>query len=181
MKKLVLIRHCQADGNHMDSPLTNNGVNQARRLAEFFIDQDLKIDRIISSPYMRAVETIMPYSRDKQIEIETDVRLRERILSAEPVDDWLDAIETSFDDMDYSLPGGESSNDALARVLELIEEIKQSDKSDTVALVTHANLLMLILAHFEGDYGFKQWRLLKKPDVFMIEHDQDFYQLHHIW
>ncbi|WP_440895679.1 histidine phosphatase family protein [Amphibacillus sp. Q70] len=181
MKKLVLIRHCQAEGNHKDSPLTNNGVNQARRLAEFFTNHNLKIDRIISSPYMRAVETITPYSRENQIKIETDARLRERILSAEPVEDWLDAIETSFDDMDYSLPGGESSNDALSRGLEVIEEIKENEESETVALVTHANLLTLLLAHYGDGYGFKQWRLLKKPDVFIIEHDKDFYQLQHVW
>ena len=40
---------------------------------------------------------------------------------------------------------------------------------------------MIILTHFDNNYGFKQWRLLKKPDVFVIEHDQEFHQLEHIW
>lgn len=181
MKKLILIRHSQAKGKHRDSPLTNHGVNQAYRLAEYFDDQNFQIDRIISSPYMRAVETIMPYSREKNIQIETDNRLSERVLSDEAVEDWLEAIETSFEDLDYSLPGGESSNEALSRVLEVIEDIKQDEKSETVVFVTHGNLLMLILAHFQEGYGFKQWRVLKKPDVFIVEHNQDLYQLQHVW
>jgi len=181
MKKLVLISHCQAQGNHRDSPLTNHGVNQARRLTEFFDDQKLQIDRIISSPYMHAVETVMPYSRAHGIEIETDQRLRERILSAEPIEDLYDVLETSFNDMDYSLPGGESSNDALSRVLEMMDEIVANDQSNTVALVTHTNLLLLLLAHYDESYGFKQWNLLKQPDVYIIERDQDFHQLQHVF
>ncbi|MBM7542570.1 histidine phosphatase family protein [Amphibacillus cookii] len=181
MKKLILIRHCQAEGQHKDSPLTNNGVNQARRLAEFLNSKGLKLDRIISSPYMRAVETIRPYARQNKIEIETDSRLQERILSDQPVDDWFDVVETSFKDMDYRLPGGESSNDALQRGLEVIKEAVEDPNHQQIAMVTHGNLLMLLLSQFEEGYGFTQWRLLKNPDIFIIEHEQDFYQLQHIW
>lgn len=180
MKKLVLISHSQAKGNHRDSPLTNHGVNQARRLSEFFDDQNFKIDRIISSPYMHAVETIMPYSRAHSIEIETDLRLRERILSSEPVEDTLDALETSFEDMDYALPGGESSNDALSRFLEALDEFS-ANESETVALVTHPNLLLLILSHYDEGYGFKQWHLFKQPDVYIIEQNNDLNQLQHLF
>ncbi|WP_017472144.1 histidine phosphatase family protein [Amphibacillus jilinensis] len=181
MKKLILIRHCQAEGQHKDSPLTNNGVNQARRLAEFLNSKGLKLDRIISSPYMRAVETIKPYARQNEIDIETDSRLQERILSDQPVDDWFDVVETSFKDMDYRLPGGESSNDALQRGLQVIKEAMEDPNHQQIAMVTHGNLLMLLLSQFEEGYGFTQWRLLKNPDIFIIEHEQDFYQLQHIW
>lgn len=181
MKKLILIRHCQAEGQHKDSPLTNNGVNQARRLAEFLNSKGLKLDRIISSPYMRAVETIKPYASQNKIDIETDSRLQERILSDQPVDDWFDVVETSFKDMDYRLPGGESSNDALQRGLQVIKEAVEDPNHQQIAMVTHGNLLMLLLSQFEEGYGFTQWRLLKNPDIFIIEHEQDFYQLQHIW
>ncbi|SDB90760.1 2,3-bisphosphoglycerate-dependent phosphoglycerate mutase [Pelagirhabdus alkalitolerans] len=181
MKKLVLVRHCQSDGQHTDSPLTNNGVNQARRLSEFFKKHDLTIDRIISSPSMRAVETIKPYALLNEQSIETDARLNERILSDQPVDDWLDVVEASFEDLDYRLPGGESSNEALGRGLAVINEAINDPSHETIAIVTHGNLLMLLLNHFEADYGFKQWRLLKNPDVFIIEHEDEQIQLEHIW
>ncbi len=182
MKKLVLIRHCQAEGRHRDSPLTYHGINQAHRLAEFLEEKNYQIDKVFSSPYMRSLETIRPYSLKTGVKIVVDSRLSERILSSEPVEDWLDAIETSFEDLDYALPGGESSNDALNRVLELIEEIKQDeDDCETVAFVTHGNLLSILLRHFDHSYGFKQWRLLRKPDVFIIEYDQENCQLQHIW
>ena len=181
MKKLILIRHAQADGKHRDSPLTNHGVNQAYRIAEYFMDQNLKIDQIISSPYMRALETIRPYAREKDINIKRDKRLSERVLSSEAVEDWLDAVETSFEDPDYALPGGESSSEALSRILEVIEAIKENDESETAVLVTHGNLLMILLAHFDKNYGFKQWRRLKKPDLFIIEKNDDSNQVKHIW
>ncbi|SEN45132.1 2,3-bisphosphoglycerate-dependent phosphoglycerate mutase [Amphibacillus marinus] len=181
MKKLVLIRHCQAEGQHRDSPLTNNGVNQARRIAEFFANQELRFDRIISSPYMRAIETIKPYARQFNLKIEKDVRLQERILSSQPVDDWIEVVEASFQDKDYRLPGGESSNDALKRGLDVIKEAMEDPEHEQIAIVTHGNLLTLLLSQFEEGYGFSQWRLLKNPDIFVIEHEKDFYQLQHIW
>ncbi|WP_067836344.1 histidine phosphatase family protein [Amphibacillus sediminis] len=181
MKKLILIRHCQAEGQHKDSPLTNLGVNQARRLAEFFTEKDLKIDRIISSPYMRAVETIHPYAYSHHLKIEQDARLQERILSAEPVDDWVDVVKHSFIDKNYRLPGGESSNDALKRGLAVIKEAMEDPNHLHVAIVTHGNLLTLLLSHFDSNYSYTEWRFLKNPDVFLIEHEHDFYQLQHIW
>ncbi|MCZ0701914.1 2,3-bisphosphoglycerate-dependent phosphoglycerate mutase [Natronobacillus azotifigens] len=181
MKELILIRHCQAEGQHKDSPLTNNGVNQARRLAEFLSKKNIKLDRILSSPYMGAVETIKPYADKNHLKVEIDPRLQERILSEEPIDDWFDVLETSFLDMDYRLPGGESSNEAGKRGLQVIDEVLKDPSCQKIALITHGNLLTLILAHFSEGFGFSQWRMLKNPDVFLIQNQENSYSLEHIW
>jgi 2,3-bisphosphoglycerate-dependent phosphoglycerate mutase len=181
MKELILIRHCQAEGQHKDSPLTNSGVNQAHRLAEFFNQKNIKLDRVISSPYMRAVETIKPYADEHQLKITTDQRLQERIISFEPIDDWLDVLETSFIKKDFRLPGGESANDASERGLEVIHEVLNDPDHERTALITHGNLLAILLAHFDESYGFEQWRTLGNPDVFSIKYQDDSYLLEHIW
>ncbi|WP_182199361.1 histidine phosphatase family protein [Paraliobacillus salinarum] len=181
MKQLILIRHCQAEGQHMDSPLTQHGVNQAHRLALFLEDNDCKVNRIISSPFMRAIETIKPYAAAQHIPIEQDVRLEERVLSNEPIDDWLDILELSFQDLDFSLSGGESSNDALKRGLSVIDECLQDQTNDCVAIVTHGNLLSIILAHYLKDFGFEDWKTLTTPDVYALEFKDETCQVRHIW
>ena len=55
-KKIYVIRHCEAEGQSLEAQLTKRGVRQAADLTEFFAD--MKIDRIISSPYLRAIQSI---------------------------------------------------------------------------------------------------------------------------
>lgn len=183
MKQLILIRHCQSEGQHKDSPLTLHGVNQAHRLALFLREHELQVDRIISSPFMRAMETIRPFANEENIPIEQDVRLEERVLSDEPIDDWLDVLETSFQDFDFSLSGGESTNDALQRGLEVLHEMWQDHTHDCGVIVTHGNLLSILLAHFIKEFGFEDWKQLKYPDVYKIEQQTDTnqYVINHLW
>ncbi|GGM23371.1 phosphoglycerate mutase [Paraliobacillus quinghaiensis] len=182
MKRLIMIRHCQAESQHKDAPLTKSGVNQAHRLAEFLNNnKQIKLDRIITSPFMRAIETIRPYADHHNISIEKDRRLQERLLSDQPIDDWLDVLEKSFLDFDFRLPGGESSNDALKRGIQVLNEALQDQDNEQIAIVTHGNLLSILLSEFDKEFGFYQWKTLKNPDVFLIEKDIDSYRLEHIW
>src|SRR5699024_6472975 len=96
MKNIYLIRHCTAAGQHPDSPLTRDGLRQAVQLKDFFISQNIDCDRIISSPYLRAIDSIRPYAEQIGLPIDVDERLKERILSDRPIDDWLDVLEQSF-------------------------------------------------------------------------------------
>lgn len=181
MKQLIIIRHCQAEGQHKDSPLTQNGVNQAHRLAAFLNKQPAKLDRIISSPFMRAIETIKPYAEQHQILIEEDRRLQERLLSDEPIDDWIDVLEKSFSDFDFQLPGGESSNDALERGSEVLNLALQDQDHEQIAIITHGNLLTILLSQYVKEFGFYNWKTLTSPDVFIIKKQADGFAVEHVW
>lgn len=180
MKKIHLVRHCSAAGQHKDSPLTTEGMRQAQLLSIFFSDQKDSIDKIYSSPYLRAIESIKPYSEKIGINIELDDRLRERVLSNEPIDDWLEVLEQSFDDHDFNLPGGESANEALDRVNQLLESIYNSDASNVV-VVTHGNLFALILNQFDDNFGFNKWKEIKYPDVYLINYDRSVQSVKPLW
>ncbi|MFP7477430.1 histidine phosphatase family protein [Terribacillus saccharophilus] len=181
MKRIILVRHCNAQGQHKDSPLTYEGINEARLLAAFLKRLDFPIQRIISSPFFRAVETIKPFADAADIPIELDRRLQERILSEEPVDDWLEVLEESFADFDLRLPGGESSNDARIRVRTLLDELEAEKNLETVALVTHGNLLAILMKEFQTDIGFSHWKGFSNPDVFLVQRTGGSYMVERIW
>lgn len=180
MKKIYLVRHCSAAGQHKDSPLTTEGMRQAQLLSIFFSDQNYPIDKIYSSPYLRAIESIKPYSEKVGVKIDLDDRLQERVLSDEPIDDWLEVLEQSFNDHDYKLPGGESANEALRRASQLLESIYNSDDSDVV-VVTHGNLFALILNQFDGNFGFNKWKEIRNPDVYLINYNQNIQSIELLW
>lgn len=174
------MRHCSAGGQHKDSPLTTEGMRQAQLLSFFLSDHNFSIERIISSPYLRAIESVKPYAESKGLNIEIDDRLKERILSDEPVDDWLDVLERSFIDHDYHLPGGESANVAVHRANQVIKDVFNTEESH-VMLVTHGNLLALILKQYDEKFGFDQWKELRNPDIYTITCEQDSYSIDRLW
>lgn len=70
---------------------------------------------ICSSPYARAQQSVAPLARRLGRPVEIDMRLAERVLSAEPLADWREAIRQTFTELDLTWPGGESSRTAMAR------------------------------------------------------------------
>lgn len=67
LKKIYIVRHCKAEGQASNSPLTEIGFKQAEELDAFF--NNVPVERIISSPYMRAVQTIQPLAERLNVKL----------------------------------------------------------------------------------------------------------------
>jgi 2,3-bisphosphoglycerate-dependent phosphoglycerate mutase len=165
MKTLFLVRHCKAAGQEPDAPLTAEGLSQALSLAASLAD--LQIERVISSPYRRAIQSIEPLAAQIAVDIEIDERLVERVLCPEPVTNWQSHLERSFHDMDYALEDGESSHQAMQRAVAVLDEA-HTHSAQTVLLVIHGNLMTLFLKHFDDSFGFSAWQELTNPDIYQV-------------
>lgn len=170
MKRIYLIRHCKANGQEPAAELTEEGYLQARQLADMLGDRS--IDRIVASPYQRAISTIQPLAERVGLPIQRDDRLCERILSTNDLPDWMDHLRLSFDDLDLKLPGGESSREAMIRGASVIEDLIQRP-GESVAVVTHGNLMSLVLKYYDDSFGFEAWRQLSNPDVYELSFFRD--------
>jgi 2,3-bisphosphoglycerate-dependent phosphoglycerate mutase len=126
----------------------------------------LRIQRVISSPFARATESVTPFCRRAGLRLETDDRLVERVLGAGDLPDWREHLRRSFDDLDYRLEGGESSRAAQARGTSAVRDALKS--GERCVLVTHGNLLALILRSIDATVGFDMWSGLSNPDVFVL-------------
>ncbi|WP_445002291.1 histidine phosphatase family protein [Exiguobacterium alkaliphilum] len=177
MSTFYLIRHCSATGQEPDARLTEAGAQQALALADFF--QDIPVDRIISSDYTRATASIAPLATSKQLTIETEPKLRERILSLEPRDDWFELLRHSFTDASFRVPGAESGQDATDRILSVIDSL--DDVNGTTVLVTHGNLLALLLQHVDNRFDFDTWRTLSNPDVYRLKVVDNSWSVERVW
>lgn len=178
MKNVYVVRHCQAEGQAPDAQLTAAGVEQADKLAEFLTDKH--IEHIISSPYERAYRTIAPFADQLGMAIALDDRLTERVLSGSNHPDWRDMLRKTYDDLDLCYEGGESSNTAMKRASSVIAEALESGYNNVV-IVSHGNLISLLLKHFDDRFGFKEWESLSNPDVYHLIFEQDAPIIHRIW
>lgn len=165
MKRIYLVRHCKASGQEKTARLTEEGILQSEQLVDFFLDK--KIEFIISSPYERAISTIRPLSNELGLTLHVDDRLSERVLSQYNYADWMDKLRESYHDLDLKLPGGESSQEAMNRGISTINELFEREESNLI-VVTHGNLLSLILKYFDESFGFEDWQAIANPDVFEL-------------
>lgn len=179
MKNVYVVRHCKADGQEPDAKLTELGIQQAENLAEFLLEKD--IDFIISSPFKRAYRTIAPLAEQIGIEVVFDDRLAERILSSKNHSDWRDMLRKTYDDLDICYEGGESSNTAMSRANSVIMDVLNGENKNIV-LVSHGNLISLLLKYFDDRIGFKEWESLTNPDVFHLTFSEEKKpNIHRIW
>lgn len=162
---LYLVRHCQATGQEPDAPLTELGKQQAISLADRF--RKVPIGRIISSPFTRAYQSVMPLSERLGLTVEVDERLIERVLSPVPLDNWRKRLAETFVDLDLSFEGGESSRIAMTRGVAAVHQAIQ-ETTNSVIIVTHGNLMTLILKYFDEQIGYAEWEKLQNPDVYRV-------------
>jgi broad specificity phosphatase PhoE len=86
--KILFVRHGESEANVKgvfagqkdDSPLTENGKQQAKVVGELLISRGISIDRVISSPLIRAKETaeiIVRTIGNGSLKVDTDERILE--------------------------------------------------------------------------------------------------------
>ncbi|GMA61049.1 phosphoglycerate mutase family protein [Alicyclobacillus fastidiosus] len=176
--QMYVIRHCEATGQSKDAPLTAKGFAQAELLADYL--QGIGIERVICSPYLRAQQTIEPYAQRLHIPVTLDGRLSERVLSTSNLDNWFECLRQTFDDFELSFDGGESSRDAVERAVDAITDFESTDPT-CFAVVTHGNLMTLLLRHFDVRFGFDEWARLTNPDIFLVSIDEDKATVQRAW
>jgi len=182
MKKIIVIRHCSAAGQEASAPLTEVGEVQAQKLKAHFLQKNFQIYRIVASPYDRAVNSLRPLAEALLLPIEINEHLKERVLSDKPLDNWLDLLKQSFDDKQICFEGGESSNEAQDRVMSVLDsELDRMESGQTLLMVTHGNLMALLLNHFNNHFGFDEWRKLSNPDAYLITISNNQNTIERIW
>ena len=172
---ILLVRHAEAVApgtsgfDEYTRPLTAKGVRDAERFADSLAPT--RIDGLYSSPYLRARQTIEPLANARGLTIETIDDLRERRLSPVDLPDWRAHLRRSWDDFDYAPAGGESCRQAQARVLRVLEKIRDRQSSGTVMLASHGNLIALALIPLMPGVDYDFWESIPTLAVFTLIHD----------
>lgn len=152
MTTLLLIRHGQSEANlsrvfagNYDAPLTELGLRQAEKTAEF-IAENYKVDCVYASDLIRAFETGKTVANVLKLSITPSEKLREIRAGkweALPFDDIVVKFPEEYkkwreDIGNSSCPNGESVKALGERVMEALTVIAEENDRKTVAVATHA-------------------------------------------
>ena len=152
------------------------GLSEAGRAAALRVADLLEGERvaaIVTSPYLRAIQTVQPLADRLGLTIAIEEDLRERALATGPIADVRGAIEASWRDFDLAYPGGESCNEAQARVSRAIRSIAEDARERSVVVASHGNALALFMRTLDPSVGFTFWSQMTFPDVFAVDVNGD--------
>lgn len=169
MTELILIRHGETDWNRelrfqgqVDVPLNATGHEQARRLAERLGAERLAVDHLVSSDLIRTRQTAQPVLGALlpalHIDNVVDATLREQsfgLVDGMRVDDiklqhagaWENWLRF---DADGGMPGGETTRQFHARVMDAVRRLAQEYAGKTLMVVTHGGVLDMVWRTAKG-------------------------------
>jgi len=156
--KLYFIRHAKPDFSvkeDMIRPLSFEGMEKSKELVKLFTE--IKIDFIYSSPYKRAIQTIEPIAKNKNIFIEIINNFRERKMSDNWIDNFNEFCKKQWNDFNYKLIDGESLIEVQNRNIEELEKILFNNKGKTIIIGTHGTALSTIINYYDKTFNYENF------------------------
>jgi broad specificity phosphatase PhoE len=146
---LIIVRHGRTIANaagllqgRVDHPLDEVGEQQAQRIASALG----AVDRVISSPLVRARETAAALGRPVEIDdrwLELDYgEFDGRAMRDVPIELWRQWLA----DADFAPPGGESYGNLTARVGEACAELLADAQDRMIVVVSHVSPIKAAVA-----------------------------------
>lgn len=161
--RIFLVRHGKDDGNYRGGwslvPLTEEGINQVKKLAEFLNTQKdyYNIEKIISSDLERARQTTNIINEKLNVNVEFTERLREMnngkiagILNKD-VEKIYPGLYYNTLRMDERYPGGESPIEFHDRIIKDFKDIVKENKNhNNIMIVTHSGVINIIYRYINN-------------------------------
>lgn len=168
--RIYLTRHGQTYYNleekmqgHVDAALTDEGIKQAKALAERMKDEP--IDHIYSSPLMRAQTTAEMINTFHNAQVILDDRLMEMgfgswegLVINDIKKDFKKEADAFWKAPETYIPiDGETFKNVWDRIASFFAEVAQKHSGETILIVCHAMLIRNILSYLKGEDVSTVW------------------------
>ncbi|QUC64366.1 histidine phosphatase family protein [Nitrosopumilus sp. K4] len=160
MGSIIFLRHGQAKNNTErilagrtpGIPLTDKGVDQAQKAAEFL--EHMNISAIYSSPIERAKNTAEIVGKHNSVDVRIDERLIELDMgkfTGMPYDEIFSSHGNVFmkfynGELEIAHNGVETFDQVKKRVLGIVDDVLENHPDENVVLVTHMDPIKAMLA-----------------------------------
>ena len=160
MTTIYFVRHAQADNKNRDAlmrPLTESGMQNRHLACDYLADK--QIDAALSSPFLRAIETIRPLC-DKlnlPIRIIEDFRERRSDSNWDRGTDFVALLKRQWANFSYTQSDGEPLNEVQDRNIAALQAVLDEYDGQTFVIGTHGTALSMILNYYDPAFGFEDF------------------------
>lgn len=164
LTKIYFVRHCEATGNlnrtfqgSTNTDITDLGAKQLEKLSERF--KEISLDKIYSSPLLRAYKTAQAIQGGREIELEVHNGLTELdggVIENKPFELTFTQNPTLKEiwlnhPQDFAPEGGEPMRVAYDRIYNTFWDIVNKSKGKTVACATHGGIMRCLFCRLIHD------------------------------
>jgi 2,3-bisphosphoglycerate-dependent phosphoglycerate mutase len=162
MTKVYFVRHAQSDISVRDErlrPLTEKGRADCALITKFLRDKE--IDAILSSPFVRTIDTIADFAKSAGLEIEVaeDFRERKNIWRETP-EDFKAFAQRQWMDFSYKTAGDECLADVQTRNIAALNKALKRHSGKNIVIGTHGTALSTIINYYDSTYGFEDFMVM---------------------
>ena len=177
MNHFFICRHCKSvmDGVDSERELDEDGILQSKSLSnkiKKLIDENTII---YSSPFKRAVESLMPLKKEfPSIQINETEYLKEIKIGKSKDLSKHQIIFEMWKNENFKIDNGESQMECFDKMKPFLDKVfsEFKDKKKNIILVTHGNLIGIIIKHYFGlSFNFDMWKAISMPDLYKLEFD----------
>ncbi|HPR82239.1 MAG TPA: histidine phosphatase family protein [Pontiellaceae bacterium] len=184
IKTLYFMRHARSEANlkdilasRLDFPLTEEGLRDAEAIAREFAAV-ASVDRIVSSPLIRARQTARPFAEACGLTVQTDERLTEQHLGIfsgltyAELDTRPDYMHDRAQRWTWVPAGGGESYQMIADRLRPFFLDLESMTGSSILFVTHAVTMRLIRATLEQTLPEYPQTIAKNGEIWKVSYTQ---------
>ena len=162
MTNIYFVRHAEPDFSIHDDltrPLTVKGKADAKLVTKYLRDKE--IHEVLSSPYLRAIDTVKDFADELGHGITIIQDFRERRVDSVWIEDFLTFTKKQWEDFDYKLSDGESLREVQARNISALREVLCLYEGKNIVIGTHGTALSTIIHYYQNTYGYKDFEKMR--------------------
>lgn len=128
------------------------------------------IDAVLSSPYQRAVDTVIPLAEQNGLSVQTidEFREHETALDALSDEDYFREIQRYWTDLSHKIGSDESLAQVQSRNIHALEHFLAKYSGKAIAIGTHGMALSTIIHYYDPSFGYKEFVSIAKIKPWLV-------------
>lgn len=167
---IYLVRHAEPNYNNHDDvtrELTEQGLKDSLKVTAFLKDKG--IDKIYSSPFKRAQDTVKDLADTLNLPIVLENDFRERRIDSVWIPDFNSFAQKQWQDFSYKLSDGESLSQVQNRNISALETLITVHPNQTLAIGSHGTALSTIVNYYQPLFDYSAFSQIKHLFPFIVK------------
>lgn len=176
MTQIYFVRHAEPNYRNHDEvtrELSERGLRDRALVTDFLMDKG--IDAVLSSPYLRALDTVRHFADTMRMPITHVYDFRERRVSDSWIDDFDSFCKRQWADHSYRLPGGECLREVQLRNISALQRVLQEYEGQRVVIGGHGTSIATVLHWYQPDFGYHDFEGIRRlmPWIIRLDFESD--------
>lgn len=172
MTTVYFIRHAEPNYNNHDDmsrELSAKGMKDRQLVTKFLADKGVCV--VLSSPYIRAVDTVKDFADSRNLEVILENDFRERKVDSGWIEDFTAFSRAQWADFSYKLSDGECLGEVQKRNIEALERAVKEYENKVIVIGSHGTALSTIINWYDSSFGYSEFEQIKGMMPWVVRFD----------